>query len=95
MIKNVILILSFLIICSSSYCQKVTVDVDESVDFSNFKSYQFLGWQDDSDKIINDLDKKRLRDSFESELTARQLEQVELNLSLQPDNLSRLSLEQI
>jgi hypothetical protein len=77
MMKNIILILSFLIICSSSYCQKVTLDIDESVDFSNFKSYQFLGWQNDSDKIINDLDKKRLRNSFESELTARQLEQVE------------------
>ena len=53
--------------------QKVTVDLDENADFSNYSSYQFLGWQDDSDKILNEFDKKRMRDAFQSELDARQL----------------------
>lgn len=57
--------------------QKVTQDLDESVDFSKFSSYQFLGWQDDSDKIMNDLDKKRMHDAFKGELDARNLKLVD------------------
>ncbi len=57
----------------AAHAQKVTIDMDESADFSNYSSYQFLGWQNDSDKAMNDFDKKRLRDAFQSELGARNL----------------------
>jgi hypothetical protein len=58
----------------AAQAQKVTIDMDESADFSKYSSYQFLGWQNDSEKAMNDFDKKRLRDAFQSELGARNLE---------------------
>jgi hypothetical protein len=56
---------------------KVITDQDKSADFSSYKTYHFLGWQDDSDKIINDLDKKRIHDSFKKEFEARGMKLVE------------------
>ena len=50
--------------CSSI---KVTSDQDKEVDFSKYKTYSFLGWQDGSDKIINEFDKERLRKAFQAE----------------------------
>ncbi len=57
--------------------QKVTGDFEESTDFSKYKTYEFIGWQDDSDQVMNDFDKKRLRESIQSEMAARQFEYVE------------------
>ena len=56
---------------------KVVVDLDKTHDFSEYTTYSFLGWQDDSDKILNDFDRKRLRDAFKSEFKSRGLEFVE------------------
>jgi len=65
---------------------QVTADFDKSVDFSVYKTYSFLGWQKDSDSLLNDFDKKRLHDAFQSEFTARGLSYVEnggdMNVSL-------------
>lgn len=61
----------------AAHAQKVTIDMDESADFSKYSSYQFLGWQNESDKALNDFDKKRLRDAFQSELGARDLKLVD------------------
>lgn len=57
----------------SSAFSQVTADSDKSVDFSKYKSFSFAGWQNDSDKLVNDIDKKRLRDAFESEFSSRGL----------------------
>jgi hypothetical protein len=32
--------------------QKGKIDLDESIDFSNYSSYQFPGWQDDGDQAL-------------------------------------------
>lgn len=60
-------------------CSGVTVlsDVDKTVDFSQYKTYSFLGWQAESDKIMNDMDKKRIHDAFMKEFDARGMEFVE------------------
>jgi len=58
---------------------KVVSDTDKSVDFSKYKTYSFLGWQKDSDKLLNDFDKKRLRDAFISEFETRGLKFVDAN----------------
>ena len=60
-------------------CSPVTVlsDVDKTVDFSQYKTFSFLGWQANSDKILNDLDKKRIHDAFGNEFEARGLTYVE------------------
>lgn len=59
--------------CSSI---KVTTDFDKTADFSNYNSASFLGWQDDSDKLLNDLDKQRIRTAFKNELENRGIELV-------------------
>lgn len=50
---------------------QVKADFDGEVDFTKYKTYMFHGWVENSDKILNDLDKKRILDAFEHELTIR------------------------
>lgn len=62
--------------CSSV---KVVTDQDKSVDFTAYKTYSFLGWQDESDANLSEFDKKRIRDAFMQEFTSRNLNYVEEN----------------
>jgi len=55
---------------------QVTYDYDKEADFTQYKTYSFGGWQEDSDKLINDLDKKRIYDSFKAEFVQRDMEYV-------------------
>jgi len=55
--------------CSSSV--KIHTDYDRSVDFSKYRSFEYYGWADGSDKILNDLDKKRIQNAFADELYKR------------------------
>ncbi|MEN8202844.1 MAG: DUF4136 domain-containing protein [Bacteroidota bacterium] len=55
---------------------KVTVDMDKTVDFSQYETYSFLGWQKNSDQIMNEFDKKRMHDAFMAEFKKRGLEYV-------------------
>ena len=57
--------------CSSSI--KIHTDYDRTVDFTKFKSFEYYGWADGSDKILNDLDKKRIESAFADELYKRGL----------------------
>jgi hypothetical protein len=76
--KNILIILGLLLVFStSSFAQKVKVDLDKNADFSKYKTYQFLEWQENIDQILNDFDKKRIRDAFKSELDSRKLEMVD------------------
>ncbi len=56
---------------SSAFAQKVNSDYDKNTDFTKYKSYAFAGWQKDSDKQLNDFDKKRILESLKSEFDAR------------------------
>lgn len=69
-----IVISLFLSACSGI---KVTADQDENTDFSKYKTYSFLGWQKNSDQILNKFDKERMYNSFEEEFTKRGLTFVE------------------
>ncbi|MCG8580080.1 MAG: DUF4136 domain-containing protein [Bacteroidales bacterium] len=64
----------FLTSCSSV---KIVTDMDKTVDFNQYESYSFLGWEKNSDKILSEFDKKRIKDAFNSELKARGLKFVE------------------
>lgn len=66
-------VFALIVLFLSSAFSQVTADSDKSVDFSKYKSFSFAGWQNDSDKLVNDIDKKRLRDAFESEFSSRGL----------------------
>lgn len=67
------------ILVSSCSTVKVVTDMDATVDFSKYETYNFLGWQENSDKILNEFDKKRMRDAFISEFEARGMKPVEEN----------------
>jgi len=69
-----VLVLSILFFNTVS--AQVTYDYDKEANFNQFKTYSFGGWQDDSGKLINDLDKKRIYDSFKSEFTMRNMDYV-------------------
>ncbi len=54
-------------------CSTLTVysDKDKSVDFSQYKTFGFLPWDDASSKVVNDLNKRRLEDAVTAELVKR------------------------
>ena len=67
----------FLACISNSAFSQVKSDYDKNTDFTKYKSYTFAGWQQDSDKQINDFDKKRIHESLKGELDARSMNLVE------------------
>jgi hypothetical protein len=62
----------FLILNSCSSI-KVTSDYDPTVDFSQYETYEFYGWAEESDKLINDFDKRRIQSAFANEFAKRGL----------------------
>lgn len=78
--KKLIKTFSIFIIAVLSAVQinaQVRSDYDKTVDFTKYKTYSFEGWQDNSDQLINDLDKNRILDSFGKEFEMRNLTYVE------------------
>lgn len=55
--------------CSTSY--QVSYDMDKTVDFTKFKTFEFYGWAKESDQVLNSLDKKRIERSFALEFSDR------------------------
>ena len=55
-----------LFIYSDAFSQ-ASSDYDRSVDFTKYKTYSYGGWQKDSGKLLNDLDKERLHKAFKAE----------------------------
>jgi len=56
---------------------QVKSDYDKEADFTGYKTYSFAGWQQDSDKLLNEFDKKRILDALKSEFDARGMTLVE------------------
>jgi hypothetical protein len=75
-ISRTISILALMIATFSCSPVKVVVDSNKKVDFSVYKTYNFQNWQDVSDEIFSEGDKKLMRDAFISEFTRRGLKQV-------------------
>lgn len=69
-----ILIASFLYSCSST---KITSDYDKEADFSKYQDFHYLGWANDSDQILNDLDKTRIEQAFANEFARRGIKFVD------------------
>jgi hypothetical protein len=66
--------LAIMISCSTV---KVTTDSNKTTDFTRYTTYSFLGWQDDTGFLMNEFDKKRMRDAFQNEFSKRNLKYVE------------------
>lgn len=69
-----VLLLLSIVSCSSV---KIQTDVDSSVDFTQFKTFEYSGWADKSDQMLNDIDKKRIESAFADEFYKRGLGLVE------------------
>lgn len=58
---------------------KYTTDFDGSADFQSYKTFQYYGWAEESNKIINTIDQDRIESAFGAELDKRGLEYVKEN----------------
>jgi len=65
------------LILSSCSSLKVTTDLDRTVNFADYKSLEYWGWADDSDKILNRFDKERIETAFGNEFKKRGIDVVE------------------
>lgn len=68
-----------LTIIFSGACSSLTVksDYDKEVDFSKYKTFEYYGWAEDSDKILNRFEKGRIEKAFGDEFRKRGLKYVE------------------
>ncbi len=82
-IFNFLLVLTFIVAVVSCSPIKVVVDPKDNTDFSKYETYSFLGWQNNSDEILEDTDRKAMRDGFTSEFERRGLKQVEFKGDIQ------------
>lgn len=69
-------ILAISVVMTSCATVKVAVDENKNIDFSRYKTYSFLGWQNQSDKILSAEDKGYLRDAFVHEFERRGMTRV-------------------
>lgn len=69
-------LLTVLVLTQTSIAQ-VKSDYNKEADFSKYKTYTFAGWQEDSEKQINQLDKDRIQKAIRAEFDKRGMEFVE------------------
>jgi hypothetical protein len=74
--KNLTLFLLLTILVTGCNTIKVTTDFDKTVDFSQYKTFEYFGWAEESDKILNRFDRDRIEQAFGEELAARGLTHV-------------------
>ena len=75
--KSIYLLPLIILMLSACSSVKVTSDRDKSVDFTQFKTFEYYGWADNSDRILNRFDKERIESAFGDEFKKRGLEYVE------------------
>ena len=56
------------LVLTSCASVSVVTDQNKSTDFSKYKTYSFLGWQNNSDQALSVEDKGYLRDAFTKEM---------------------------
>lgn len=76
---NGLLALAILMIMSSCSSIKYYSDVDDTIDFNSYQTYEYYGWAEESNKLLNQLEQRRIETSFGDELRKRNLELVEEN----------------
>ena len=75
--KSIYFLPLIILIINACSTVKVTSDRDKTVDFTKFKTYEYFGWADNSDRILTRFDKERIEGAFKDEFTKRGLEYVE------------------
>jgi len=79
-----ILFLSFLLplLFTSCSSMKYMADYDPAVNFKTYQSFSYLPWNKQSDEILSNIDKKRLRAAVTTEMTKRGYTYTEGNSDL-------------
>ena len=82
--RNIILLTAAVILATFTSCSslKVFSDYDKEVDFTQYKTIEYLGWSEGSEKLLNDLEKKRIETAFSNEFAKRNMEFVENDADL-------------
>ena len=75
--KNMLIVFGWFVLASSCTGIKVTSDYDGTVDFTKYKTFEYYGWAEESDKILNRFDKERLEKAFGAEFAKRGLQYVQ------------------
>ena len=75
--KSIYFLPLIILIINACSTVKVTSDRDKTVDFTKFKTFEYFGWADNSDRILSRFDKERIEGAFKDEFTKRGLEYVE------------------
>ncbi len=75
--KKLFYLVSMLYLLTSCSSIKVISDYDKTVDFTQFETFEYYGWAEESDKILNRFDQERIEQAFGEEFTARNLKYVE------------------
>ena len=68
---------SILLILNSCSGLKVVSDVDPTIDWTQYKTFEYYGWAKESDKILTRFDRDRIENSFGEEFKKRGLNYVE------------------
>jgi len=78
-IKSLSLALTVFATLAMSSCSsiKYTTDKDGAVDFTKYKTFQYYGWAEESNKLLNTIDQERIESAFGRELNKRGLEYEE------------------
>jgi len=71
-----VLALAVIVGCSSI---SVTSDYDKTIDFTQYKTYSYYGWADNSDQMLTGFDKERLEKAFADEFAKRGFTYAEEN----------------
>jgi hypothetical protein len=71
--------MSILFCFSSCSSTKVISDQDPGEDFTQIKTFEYYGWADNSDQMLNRFDKERIESAFAEEGEKRGLTHVESN----------------
>lgn len=75
--KNLFIALLAGVLLSSCSSISVVSDLDKTVDFTQFKDFEYYGWAENSDQILNRFDKERIEEAFGKEFNSRNLTIVE------------------
>ena len=71
-----VLIMFLSILLASCTTIRVVSDYDKDVDFSKFKTIEYYGWAEESDKILSPFDKERIENAFAEEFEKRGIKVV-------------------
>ena len=71
--KHILMFGAFILLMAGCSTIQVTSDYDRSVDFTQYKTYSYYGWANNSDKILNQMDKDRFEKAFAEEFEKRGL----------------------